>query len=243
MENSKRALVVIPAYNEEKNIGRVINEIKADNPSIPILIVNDGSRDSTSNMARRCGALVIDLPFNMGYGVALQTAYKYAVEEGYRYVIQMDGDGQHDPKCIGTLLGEIVKGETDVVIGSRFLKKKGYKAPLSRKIGMALFNSITSWIIGQKVTDSTSGYQELKRDVLEFCGKDVYPCDYPDADVLIMLHFAGFRIKEIPVTMFPKKGGKSMHKGLKPVYYIFKMFLSIFVTLLRKKPSRKGGNG
>jgi glycosyltransferase involved in cell wall biosynthesis len=240
MHEIKKSLIVIPAYNEEKNIARVINGIKESNPSEGVLIVNDGSGDSTSVIARESGAKVIDLPFNMGYGVALQTAYKYAVREGYDYVVQMDGDGQHDAKYAGILLEELRKEEADVVVGSRFLKGRDYKAPLFRRTGIRLFNMITSMIIGQRITDCTSGYQALNRAVLNFFTKDVYPCDYPDADVLIMLHFAGFRIKEVPVAMFPSKSRKSMHTGLKPIYYIFKMFLSIFVTLLREKPYKKG---
>jgi glycosyltransferase involved in cell wall biosynthesis len=240
MQKIKKSLIVIPAYNEEKNIARVIKDIKINSPSVEILVVNDGSGDATSIIAKASGAMVIDLAFNMGYGVALQTAYKYAVLEGYHYVVQLDGDGQHDAKYINVLLEELKKEETDVVIGSRFLMGKVYKASLSRRAGMMLFNSITSIIIGQKVTDCTSGYQGIGRSVLKFFTKDIYPCDYPDADVLIMLHFAGFRIKEVPVVMFPNKDGKSIHEGLKPVYYIFKMFLSIFVTLLRERSSKKG---
>lgn len=238
----KKSLVVIPAYNEAKNIARVVKEIKTHVPTADILVVNDGSSEGTSVAARESGAIVIDLPFNMGYGVALQTGYKYAVREGYDHIVQLDADGQHDTKYVGVLFEELEKKDADVVIGSRFLKKKEYKAPFSRKVGMALFNFIASMVVGQKITDSTSGYQALNRNVLNFFKNDVYPCDYPDADVLIMLHLAGFRIKEVPVTMFPSKG-KSMHSGLvKPAYYIFKMFLSILVTLLRERPSREGEN-
>lgn len=234
-----KSLIVIPAYNEEKNIARVIEGIKINSPSVDILVVNDGSGDATSPIAKELGAMVIDLPFNIGYGAALQTAYKYAVENGYHYVVQLDGDGQHDVKYINILLEELKKEEADVVIGSRFLMGKKYKASFSRRAGMVLFNFITSWIVGQKITDSTSGYQALNSSVLNFFKNDIYPYDYPDADVLIMLHFAKFRIKEMPVAMFPNKDGKSIHGGIKPAYYIFKMFLSIFVTLLREKPLKK----
>lgn len=240
MYEIKKSLIIIPAHNEENNIARVIKEIKSNQVAADILVVNDGSSDATSMIAKESGAMVLDLPFNMGYGVALQTAYKYAVREGYSYVVQLDGDGQHDAKYVNVLLEELKKEEADVVIGSRFLKGREYKAPFPRRIGMAVFNFIASWVVGQKITDSTSGYQALNSSVLNFFKNDVYPCDYPDADVLIMLHLAGFKIKEVPVTMFPSASGKSMHSGLKPVYYIFKMFLSILVTLLRKRPSRKG---
>ena len=171
----------------------------------------------------------------MGYGAALQTGFKYALMKRYQYVVQMDADWQHDPVSIKTLLDEVKKEKADVVIGSRFLVENGkYRTSWVRKIGMSLFGKIASVIIGQPVTDPTSGFQALNRDALRFYASQYYPADYPDADVIIMLHRAGLRIREIPVLMHPRKQGQSMHSGLKPVYYIFKMFLSMFVTLLRK---------
>lgn len=239
MNKIKKALIIMPAYNEEKNIARVIQDIKAGNPSMDILVINDGSGDSTSIISKESGALVINLPFNMGYGVALQTGYKYALENGYEYVVQMDADGQHDPRFIETLLTKVKEGSADVIIGSRFLSSDCYKIPATRAIGMQIFNMICSIILKQRITDSTSGYQAISRDVLKFYADDIYPCDYPDADVLIMLHFAGFKIKEIPVVMRASKSGKSMHGGIKSLYYVFKMLLSILVTLLREKPRKE----
>jgi len=233
----EKALVIIPAYNEARNIARVIGEIRKHNGSIDILTVNDGSSDATPEIAAACGSAVVSLPFNLGYGVALQTGYKYALREGYDYVVQMDADGQHDPQYIGKFLEEIAKKEADVLIGSRFLSEKCYKISWARAMGMGLFSGISSFIIKQRVTDSTSGYQCIDKDVLGFFVNDIYPCDYPDADVIIMLHLAGFRIQEIPVVMLANNENKTMHSGIRPLYYVFKMFLSIFVTLLRKRPS------
>lgn len=231
-----KTLVVIPAYNEEANIAKVVRATKNYFPNLDILVVDDGSGDNTVYIAKNCGAMVITHPFNMGYGVALQTGYKYAGRKKYDFVVQMDGDGQHDPKYIKELLREIEEGGADVVIGSRFISSVKYKAPLSRRIGMFLFSKLVSLIVGQSITDSTSGFQALNNKIIKFLSNDIYPCDYPDADVIIMLHRAGFRIKEIPLLMYRKQGSKSMHSGLKPIYYIFKMTLSIFVTLLRKIP-------
>ena len=153
----------------------------------------------------------------------------------------MDGDGQHDPSFISDLLAPIQRGEADIVIGSRFLKTKEresgpflYRAPFTRRVGMGLFRTITSFLIHQKVTDSTSGYQAMNRKVLGWVSGDQFPVDYPDADVIIMLHRGGFRIREVPVRMFESQEKKSMHSGWKPLYYVFKMFLSIGVTLMRK---------
>jgi glycosyltransferase involved in cell wall biosynthesis len=236
-----KTLVVIPAYNEEKSIGSVIQGIKEYLPGAKVLVVDDGSADGTRHRAMEAGATILSHPFNLGYGTALQTGYRYALSKGYEVIVQMDGDGQHDPSFIDDLLTVIQRGDADIAIGSRFLdaEKVGsdqniYQVPFLRKLGMRLFGMIASLLIKQKVTDPTSGYQAMNRSVLEWVSSDKFPFDYPDADVIIMLHRAGFRIREVPVRMFENQNKKSMHSGWKPLYYIFKMFLSIFVTLLRE---------
>lgn len=232
---SKEVIIIIPAYNEEGNITSLIKNIRSKISGADIVIIDDGSTDRTARVAEKAGVIVLRLPFNMGYGAAVQTGIKYALMKRYRYVVQMDADGQHDPDSIKTLLDEVKKDDVDVVIGSRFLgNKKQYKIHWTRRIGMLLFGKIASIIIGQDVSDPTSGFQAINRDALRFYGSRYYPVDYPDADVMIMLHRAGLRIKEIPVIMHARKQGQSMHSGLKPLYYVFKMFLSMFVTLLRK---------
>ncbi|MBA3019131.1 MAG: glycosyltransferase family 2 protein [Proteobacteria bacterium] len=230
----KQAIIIIPAYNEEKNIAGVINGIKNVIPNTDILVVNDGGEDRTEEIARELGARVISLSYNMGYGVALQTGFKFALKRGYEYAVQIDADGQHDPEDIPKLLDGVFNNKADVIIGSRFLGKGNYRAPFIRRVGMLFFAWLTSLIIGKKITDPTSGYQAINKRGLQFYAGDNYPVDFPDADVIIMLHRAGLKIKEIPVNMNPSIQKKSMHSGLKPVYYIFKMFLSILVTLLRK---------
>ena len=228
-------IIIIPAYNEEGNIGPLINRIREKLHDVDILVIDDGSADHTSRVAEKAGAIVARLPFNMGYGAALQTGFKYALRNRYQYVVQMDADGQHDPGSIRTLLDEIKKEDVDVVIGSRFMDNKTtYKSPLVRRLGMGIFGKIASIITGCPVTDPTSGFQALNRDAMRFYASPYYPVDYPDADVIIMLHRAGLRIREVAVTMHARKEGTSMHSGLKPLYYVFKMFLSMFVKLLRK---------
>jgi glycosyltransferase involved in cell wall biosynthesis len=230
----EKILVVIPAFNEEEQIATVIQQVKQQVPEAQIMVVNDGSSDRTEQKALACGAKVLSHPFNMGYGVALQTGYKYARKYGFDYVLQMDGDGQHDPQFLRTLLAEVQGGKVDVVIGSRFLGGGEYHVPLLRRMGMLLFGFIASRLSGQKITDPTSGYQALGRRGIEFYTRDAFPADYPDADVLVMLHRAGLRMREVPVAMRPNSNGRSMHSGWKPLYYIYKMLFSISLNLLRK---------
>jgi len=184
-------------------------------------------------------ARVINLPYNMGYGAALQTGYKYAQENEYRMLAQIDADGQHDPRYIRDMVDLIERGEADIVVGSRFLVDNGYRAPFAKRAGMLLFGTIASWVAGHKVSDPTSGYQTLGRRAFCYCAGDVYPSDFADADVLIMLHLAGFRIREIPVRMYPSANARSrylnMYSFMTPIYYIFKMSLAVFVSLLRER--------
>ncbi|MGA2192197.1 MAG: glycosyltransferase family 2 protein [Nitrospirota bacterium] len=227
-------LIIIPAYNEGGGIGRLIKDIRLKVPGVDIVVVDDGSSDDTALQASSAGAKVIRLPVNLGYGGALQTGFKYVLANGYRYAVQIDADGQHEPSSIPALLEPVKKGEADVAMGSRFMGEGSYKASFARGIGMWLFGGIASALIGRKVTDATTGFQALGPNVIRFYASENYPVDFPDADVLIMLHRAGLKSIEVPVVMYPRTDGRSMHSGLKPLYYVFKMFLSIFVTLLRK---------
>jgi hypothetical protein len=232
-ESDKDVAIIIPAYNEAGRIASTIANIRKFTDA-DIIVVSDGSTDATASEARKAGAIVKELPFNLGYGVALQTGFKYALKKGYKFAVQMDADGQHDPSSIRALLEPVRNGEVDVAVGSRFYGGN-YKAPFLRRFGMVFFAFITSAITRKKTTDSTSGFQALNRKILEYYSSDSYPVDYPDADVLIMLHRKGFKFKEVPVIMHEADSKKSMHRGFKPLFYIFKMTLSIFVTLLRKE--------
>lgn len=233
MEKREKIIVVIPAFNEEKQIAYVVQQVKREIPEAQILVINDGSSDATDKKAREAGARVLSHPFNLGYGVALQTGYKFAIKYGFNYVLQIDGDGQHDPRYLKNLLEELRKGDVEIVIGSRFLGEGSYQAPFLRRIGMRLFAFIAGRISGQKITDPTSGYQALSRKAVEFYSRDFFPGDYPDADVLIMLRRAGLRFREIPVKMYRNPNGSSMHHGLKPIYYTYKMCLCIMLNLIR----------
>jgi len=230
-----KILIIIPAYNEGTRIGEIVLRLQEKNPEYDVVVINDGSKDNTAPEARGAGAQVVSHPFNLGYGVAIQTGYKFALAKGYDFAVQMDGDGQHDPAFIPKLLLPVMSGETDFALGSRFLEAESYAPSLLRRLGMVFFRWIISVLISTRITDSTSGYQAFNRNVIRYFTTEVFPCDYPDADMLLTLHRAGFRIKEVPVRMHASASGKSMHTGWMPLYYIFKMLLSIFVTLLRKK--------
>jgi glycosyltransferase involved in cell wall biosynthesis len=228
--------IIIPSYNEEKNIASVIEDVRKCHNG-DIVVIDDGSQDRTSAVARSAGAVVIRHPFNMGYGVALQTGYKYAAAQGYAYLVQIDGDGQHDSASIPALFAHCESHGCDVVIGSRFLiKGSGYDIGWQKKTGVFLFQQIIRLVSGEKITDPTSGYQCLNRKTFSYFTGDIFPTDYPDANIIILLHRMGFHIEEIPVNMQPNLDGRSMHAGiLKLTYYFFKVFLSIFVTLMKKR--------
>ena len=232
--NTKR-LIIIPAFNEEKQIASVIENIRKYSDA-DIVVIDDGSGDLTTAIARKAGAFVIRHPFNMGAGAAVQTGYKYASENNYDYLLQIDGDGQHHPRYIPDMFAIVENHKCDIVYGSRFLKANQYKPGFLKYAGIKMFQQIIIITTGEIITDPTSGYRCMNRNVFDHFTGDCYPCDYPDANIVILLHRMGFKISELPVTMMPNPEGRSMHRGVfKITYYFFKVFLLIFVILLRKK--------
>src|ERR1051325_696636 len=236
-----KSLVIIPAYNEAENISSVIAEIRGLHSGLDIVVVDDGSADAPPAIAERAGVRVLRLPFNLGYGAAVQTGLLYSVENGYDVSVLIDGDGQHDPQYIPQLLAPVKAGEADLALGSRFLGRADYQIPLGRRLGISLFRKLASWFTRQQITDPTSGFQAIHRRLMQFFVNDNYPHDYPDADTLIRLYFAGFRIKEVPVTIRPRLRGQSMHSGAKTLYYVYKMLFSIFIALTQKRMLQQGG--
>jgi len=226
-------LLILPAHNEASNLSRVIPEARAAAPGYDLVVIDDGSRDATAAVAASLGAEVVTLPANLGYGGAVQTGFRYAVERGYDLAVVMDSDGQHDPAGIHLLAEAVLGGQADVAVGSRFHGRMDYHQPWVKRVGMRLFAWTVSRITQREVTDPTSGFQALNRDALRFFAYDNYPVDYPDADTLLVLHYAGFRVVEAPVTMRERLGGVSMHSGWKPIYYVFKMWLAISMVVLR----------
>lgn len=235
-----RVLAIVPAHNEGETTAEVVNDIHSLAPGVDVVVVDDCSTDRTGEYARKAGARVLPLPVNLGIGGAVQTGFKYAEAHGYDCVIQVDGDGQHDPAEIGLITGPVSRGEADVVIGSRFLRKTAYKAPFARRAGMILFASVARWAMRQHITDTTSGFRALNVDAFRYFAKH-YPTDFPDAESLVLLKRAGFRLMEVSVNMRPRKRGHSSTTTLRSLYYPFKMILSVFVVMLREPPPRNVG--
>jgi glycosyltransferase involved in cell wall biosynthesis len=200
-------------------------------PAFDIVVIDDASDDSTGRVARRAGARVLKAPIRLGYGGAVHTGLKYAYAHGYDLVVLMDADGQHDPHYVGALVEG--SGGYDMVIGSRF-RGQAYPIPLVRLIGMRVFSAVTTMITGRRITDTSSGFQALKRDVIRLFALGSYPADFPDADTIIWVARHGFSVGEVPVRMHPRTVGKSMISGLtSSLRYALKMPLSILVTILR----------
>ena len=229
-----RVLVLMPAHNEAESIGLTLSRIRENLPEARAVVINDYSSDDTTAAAERAGAAVVELPWNLGYGGAVQTGFKYALAHGFDYVIQMDADGQHDPASARALLAPVLAGEADVAIGSRFLGRADYSIPLPRRLGMRVFGAIVTFVTRHHFSDPTSGFQALNRRAMEFFARDNYPSDFPDADTIILLSLAGFRVREVPVTMRARVVGTSMHSNLSAFYYVTKMLLSILMVMLRR---------
>jgi len=225
-------LIIVPAYNEEQNIKRVIEDLNNSNIDIDILIVNDGSSDNTALIVRDLGVKLLDLASNLGIGGAVQSGFKFAKKYNYDIAIQFDGDGQHLASEIYKLINPINNGNADVVIGSRFLKKEGFQSSFTRRIGIKIFEIINKLLIKQKITDNTSGFRAYNKKAISYLFLN-YPTDYPEPEAVVMLGKEGFRIKEVSVLMKERQGGESSISGFKPIYYMIKVLLSIFITYIR----------
>ncbi len=233
------ALIVVPAFNEEPVISGTLAELAAVAPRV--LVVDDGSRDDTARAAGDSGALVLRLATNLNYGGALQAGFRYAIRHtDFPFICTFDADGQHDPACLSSLLGPLRKGEADYVLGSRYLAPGSHKAPLARQAGARLFAAAASMALHRLITDPTTGMIAMTREVAKVLLSELFPQDYPDADVVIMLDRMGFNIAEVPVTMRPSGSGRSMHAGvIRPLYYMAKMSVSMLHLGTRRDLKKK----
>ena len=233
MAIEKKVLVIIPAYNEEGAVGKVVESVKTYLPGADALVVNDGSSDRTPEKAEASGAIVLNLPFNLGIGGAMQSGYKYAFEKGYDVAVQVDGDGQHDPKEIPKLLKALEEKEVDMVIGSRFIGDSEFKSSMMRRVGISIFSKVISLIVRQKITDPTSGFRAANRKTIQLFTIH-YPQDYPEPEALVLLHKSGHKMGEVPIMMSHRVAGESSITKLKSVYYMVKVLLAIFVDCFKK---------
>lgn len=230
-----RVLAIVPAFNEEKSLPALIAELRQ--VGCDIVVVNDASTDATEQVAKACGAAVLSLPVNLGIGGAVQTGFLYAVRSGYDAVVQVDGDGQHDPAQIPVILAPLVAGEADCVIGSRYHPSKpdtNYRTPALRRLGMRFSTGILQMATGLRVHDTTSGFRALNRRSFEFFAAK-YPVDHPEAESLLVLHQAGFRIIELPVTMRSRTSGQSLFSMFRAAVYPLRVCIG-FLGIVFKGP-------
>jgi len=234
--------VVMPAFNEDRVIASIIHRVRETLPDAHVVVINDGSGDQTASVATAAGARVVNLPFNCGYGVALQTGLTYAFRAGADIVITMDSDGQHDPGSIEPLMKPVRKGESDLVLGSRYLPQSvSYRVPALRRIVSRCLSLLLTLITGQRLTDTTTGFQCMNRKTLErFVTLKDFPEKTPDADLILYAVMTGARVCEVPVTMHEDRGGESMHGAFKSMFYIPKLFTAIVSVLLQYSHQKRG---
>jgi glycosyltransferase involved in cell wall biosynthesis len=238
-----RRVAIVPAFNEERNIVRVLAELRQFDPGLQVVVISDGSTDRTAEVAEAGGAHVLRLPFNLGLGGAVQTGFRFAWEEGYELAVRVDGDGQHDATQLGVVVAPVLAGEADIVVGSRFVSEEGgYRSSAARRVGIRILSWVVSTIGRQKVTDPTSGFQALNRRAIGLYAADL-PHDYPEVEGLVMAIRHRVRLKEVPVTMREREHGRSSIGTLASVYYMVKILLALFVGLFRRKvtPLEDGG--
>ena len=235
----QRLLFIVPAFNEGDSIRGVVDALRLHWPQAGILVVNDGSTDLTAEIARNRGATVLDLPFNLGIGGAVQTGFLYARQNGFDVAIQFDGDGQHLASEVDKLLEPIRNGTHDVAIGTRFLGDRSFRPAVMRRLGILIISSFNSRLTGMKVTDPTSGFRAFNRDAVELLSHE-YPDDFPEPESMVTLAKKGFRMCEVPVRMEARHTGHSSITVGRSVYYMCKVLLAIAIGATRPKREREG---
>jgi glycosyltransferase involved in cell wall biosynthesis len=232
MINGKRPLVIIPSWNEADSIGAVVAEVRGELPGVDVLVVDDGSSDDTSALAAAAGARVARLPFNLGVGGAMRTGYRYARDHGYDIAVQVDADGQHDPRYVPKLLDELA--DADLVIGSRFAGVGEYRVRGPRRWAMWMLSVVLSRLAHTRLTDTTSGFKACNRPLIEFFA-GWYPAEYlgDTVETLVRVSRRGYRVREIPVVMRVRMGGNPSHSPLRAAIYLFRAFTVLLLALIR----------
>lgn len=236
----QRLIAIVPAWNESGAIGKVVDEIKEFDSAIDVVVIDDCSTDDTAEVAGSHGATVLRLPFNVGIGGAVQTGFRYALEEGYEIAVRLDGDGQHAASEIPRILGPVDAGDADLVIGSRFVDPDGtYRPPFARRIGIGVFARLVSILGGQRVTDTTSGFVALDRAGIELFARE-FPHDYPEVEATLVALRSGLRVTQVQVDMRERTTGSSSITFVRSLYYIIKVMLALLVASVRRYPRLEG---
>lgn len=234
-----KVILIIPAYNEEENILKVCTELKEKN--IEYIVINDGSNDNTAKILDENKLNHIDLVQNLGIGGAVQTGYKYALENNYDIALQFDGDGQHDANYVKKVCEEIENNKCNICIGSRYLDKttSGFKSTFMRRFGKNIISILIKIFWGIKITDPTSGFRAVDKKVIEIFAED-YPTDYPEPESIVTILKHDLKVSEIPVNMKERTGGKSFVNPWTSIKYMAKVSMAIIIDSIRLK-SNKGG--
>lgn len=233
-EKQQKKLIIIPAFNEEESIKKTVDEIQEKASDFDYIIINDCSTDKTGEICQRNGYNVINLPINLGIGGAVQTGYMYGYRNGYDIAVQIDGDGQHDPLFLKKMVECMNVNRADMVIGSRFIDKKGFQSSGARRAGIKYFMALIKLLTGKTITDPTSGLRMVNRIVMGMFAED-YPKDYPEPESVVSVLRNGKCVIEIPVVMRARDGGVSSISMKKSVYYMIKVSLAILIERIRKK--------
>ena len=228
-----KKLIIIPAYNEEDAIAHTVARIREKAPDFDYVIINDCSTDRTLAICRENGFHVVNLPINLGIGGAVQTGYRYALENGYDIAVQMDGDGQHDAAYLGEMARVLEEEKLNMVIGSRFIEKEGFQSSAARRLGIGYFSWLIKLVTGVRITDPTSGMRMADREVIGLFAGD-YPKDYPEPESVVTILKMGRRVREIPVQMRAREGGVSSIASMKAVYYMVKVSIAVLIAAWRR---------
>lgn len=223
-----KVLIIIPAYNEEKNIEKVVDNIVNNYPQYDYIVVNDGSKDGTRDVCQARGYQFLNLSINLGIGGAVQTGYKYAKDKGYDIAVQIDGDGQHDIAYLEEMLPALEKGEADVMIGSRFIDKEGFQSSSARRMGIKLLSTLIYLCTGCRIKDVTSGFRAVNRRFINIYA-GYYPVDYPEPEAIVAAVMHKGIVKEHPVIMREREQGQSSINFVKSIYYMIKVSLAIII--------------
>lgn len=224
----KKTLIIIPAYQEEKNISNVVNNIIENYSDYDYIVINDGSKDRTAEICRKNGYSYLDLPINLGIGGAVQAGYKYALKNGYETAVQIDGDGQHDVAFIAAMLEKMKKENAEIAIGSRFIEKQGFQSSRARRMGINFLSGLIRLCTGKKIYDVTSGFRAVNKRFIELYAEN-YPSDFPEPEAIVTAVMNRAKIIEVPVVMKERNEGMSSIHSWKSLYYMIKVSVAVII--------------